>query len=96
MNGEVSGGDNISSYTGTTSNRVINLGPLFSQAAYVRVAFRVRNGQSHDNAPYCSLGVEQLTPRAGVVLATALTLPGRPGRSARTYLMAYAIHAPGF
>jgi hypothetical protein len=93
LNGEVSGGDNISSYTGTSSNRVINLRPLFQSSGSPSV-FEMVNPTI--TRPIVLWGVEQFTPRAGLVLATALTLPARPGRSARTYLMAYAIHAPGF
>ena len=48
MDGDVSGGDNISSYTGT----YVQEGDRFAATLSVkRVAFRVRNGQSHHNAP---------------------------------------------
>ena len=97
LNGEVSGGDNISSYTGT----YVQEGDRFAATLSVK-----RHTQGSPSVfemvnptitrPIVLWGVEQFTPRAGLVLATALTLPARPGRSARTYLMAYAIHAPGF
>jgi hypothetical protein len=52
MNGGVSGRDNISSYTGTYVQQGDKIyGNSFSQAAYAKVAFRVRNGQSHHTVP---------------------------------------------